>query len=218
MKRLDKALTAACTLDDSRARLNVASQAQSFTIATPVADNHKASASASQDPWQRADPWNEGTPTPSSPVRQAPPQAATAAASFGPNSADQARMNANSQDQSSIPPTWGGNGAFSQSTQPRQPEPMPQPNMMGQTIFNTPAAVSHGSNKVQYMGDQDAMARKSESVRRFSGQSVDFVNWSKRMVNHMAKVHPYLRHILEWLAVTKQEMSLSRLTKETLGP
>ena len=72
--------------------------------------------------------------------------------------------------------------------------------------------------KIQYMGDQEAMARRSESLRIFSGSSVDFMNWAKHMVDHMAKVHPHWRHVLEWMSVTKQDMSLSRLSNERLGP
>ena len=214
MQRLGIAVAQACAVEESRPRQGVVPPVQTFTMSTPTANPQNAS--ASDDPWGLSDPWNGGAPT--QPAAQASAQAAPATASFGPNSDDQARMNANGQDRPGIPPTWGGSGMFSQSTQPRQHEPMPQPRASAPTIFNTHSAISHGSHKVQYMGDQDAMARKSESVRRFSGQSVDFVNWSKRMVDHMAKVHPHWRHVLEWLAVTKQEMNLSRLSTETLGP
>ena len=69
---------------------------------------------------------------------------------------------------------------------------------------------------MQYMGDQEAMVRKSDSVRKFSGQAVDVVNWARHMVDHMAKVHPHWRHALEWLAVIKQDMSLTKIANELL--
>ena len=57
------------------------------------------------------------------------------------------------------------------------------------------------------MRDQEAM-----------GHAIDFVNWATHMVDHMAKVHPHWRHALEWMAVTKQDVSLSKLATETAGP
>ena len=40
---------------------------------------------------------------------------------------------------------------------------------------------------MQYMGDQEAMSRKSESLRKFSGNAADFNNWAKHMCDHMGK-------------------------------
>ena len=72
--------------------------------------------------------------------------------------------------------------------------------------------------KVQHMGDQDAMQRKSESARKCSGKPEDFVNWARHMVDHMAKVHPHWRYVLEWMAHTDENTSMTRLAHEQLGP
>ena len=70
------------------------------------------------------------------------------------------------------------------------------------------------------MGDQDAMSRKSESVRKYSGHALDFNIWSKHMVDHMAKVHPYWRRLLDWVVnfSAESEISMSQLQDLTLGP
>ena len=44
------------------------------------------------------------------------------------------------------------------------------------------------------------------------------MNWAKHMVDHMAKVHPPWRYLLEWVALTNQDMGMTRLANEVLGP
>ena len=72
--------------------------------------------------------------------------------------------------------------------------------------------------KIHYMGDQEAINKKDESLRRFDGSAAKFGAWAKHFVDHMAKVHPAWRSALEWFATTTEDLSFSRLYTETLGP
>ena len=68
------------------------------------------------------------------------------------------------------------------------------------------------------MGDQEAINRKNESLRRFDGTAANFANWSKHVIDHMAKVHPACRPALEWIATCEEDLSFRRLHTEDLGP
>lgn len=171
------------------------------------------------DPMQRpaGDPWRP--PTAAARQAQAPNVSPQTFDSFGPTTEDQARMAANGvSSPQAVPPSWVGPGA-APSMQPagfqtppaREPTPAtPEPPQPGPFLGS--------GNKVAYMGDQDAMQRKSGSVRRFTRKAEDFVNWAKHMVDHMAKVHPHWRYLLEWVAPTNQDMGMTRLANEVLGP
>ena len=76
--------------------------------------------------------------------------------------------------------------------------------------------MNHG--KIHYMGDQEAINKKDESLRRFDGSAAKFSAWAKHVVDHMAKVHPAWRGALEWFATTTEDVSFSKLYTETLGP
>ena len=81
-----------------------------------------------------------------------------------------------------------------------------------------PPAASMNQGKIHYMGDQEAINKKDESLRRFDGSAAKFGAWAKHFVDHMSKVHPAWRNALEWFAATTEDLSFSRLFTETLGP
>ena len=70
----------------------------------------------------------------------------------------------------------------------------------------------------QYMGDSKAMHRKSDSLRKFTGNAENYSSWSQHIVDHMSKVHPYWRYTLNWLAKTEMDISFQGLQGQTLGP
>ena len=68
------------------------------------------------------------------------------------------------------------------------------------------------------MGDAKAINTKSESLRKFSGESLDFKKWSEKMMDHLAKVHPMWKPTLEWMGSTHEDLSFQRLRREVIGP
>ena len=64
------------------------------------------------------------------------------------------------------------------------------------------------------------MNRKSESLKRFSGNASDFHNWSKHMADHMGKVHGEWKRVLEWISknVAYRTFHMATLATEFLGP
>ena len=79
------------------------------------------------------------------------------------------------------------------------PQPARPPQAAGQHGFVPPSASPH--TRIQYMGDQEAINRKNESLRKFDGSAAKFANWAKHFIDHMAKmakVHPAWRPALEW--------------------
>ena len=68
------------------------------------------------------------------------------------------------------------------------------------------------------MGNLEAMSRKSESLRRFSGNSADFTNWSEHFMDHMSRVHVSWRGVLQYISTCSEDLSLSRLHQDLLGP
>ena len=80
-----------------------------------------------------------------------------------------------------------------------------------------PQLTSGDSNKGK-MGDQEAINRKSESLRKFSGHAADFYLWSEHFIDHLSKVHTAWRYVLEWFAKPIDDVSMARLRQETLGP
>ena len=65
---------------------------------------------------------------------------------------------------------------------------------------------TNGQNKIQHMGDQDAINKKDESLRRFDGSAAKFSNWAKHFVDHMARVHPAWRKALEWFGASQEDL------------
>ena len=68
------------------------------------------------------------------------------------------------------------------------------------------------------MGHQEAMGRKSESLRKLSGQPSDFINGSEHFMGHMARVHQIWRPTLVWMSKTEDPLTANRLRNETMGP
>ncbi|MCH1582993.1 MAG: hypothetical protein L7S63_07745, partial [Flavobacteriales bacterium] len=70
----------------------------------------------------------------------------------------------------------------------------------------------------QFMGDQKAMHRKSDSLRRFTGTAENFGSWTGHMIDHMGKVHPCWRQVLNWLAATDDPLDFPSIQHAVLGP
>ena len=70
----------------------------------------------------------------------------------------------------------------------------------------------------QHMGDIKAMHRKTESLRRWSGNVENFAAWSQHMVDHMSKVHPCWRQVLTWLSTTNDLTDFANLNPTVIGP
>ena len=68
------------------------------------------------------------------------------------------------------------------------------------------------------MGNRDKMDKTPESLRKFSGNPLDFVEWAQHMIDHMGRVHPTWRPVLEWVGKSSEDLSFARLNKERLGP
>ena len=60
--------------------------------------------------------------------------------------------------------------------------------------------------------------KKSEFLRKFTGNPADFIDWSNHFMDHMAKVHISWRYTLEWVSKTKANLSMNRLRADWLGP
>ena len=73
-------------------------------------------------------------------------------------------------------------------------------------------------NDVQYMGNTKGMHPKSDSLRKFSGNTEDFAAWAQHIIDHMTKVHSYWKYTLNWLAATDCVLSYANLRGQTLGP
>ena len=68
------------------------------------------------------------------------------------------------------------------------------------------------------MGNREAMDKKSESLKKFSGNPGEFTSWANRFIDHMGRVHWDWKNTLEWLAKTPENLSYARLSNEVLGP
>ena len=75
-----------------------------------------------------------------------------------------------------------------------------------------------GHNKVQYMGNREAMDRKSESLKKYSGNPGEFTNWANRFADHMGRVHGDWKNCLQWVKETVENLSFARLSNEVMGP
>ena len=71
---------------------------------------------------------------------------------------------------------------------------------------------------MQYMGNTKDMHRKSDSLRKFSGNVEDFASWSQHVVDHMTKVHSYWKYTLNWMSTTEASLAYPDLRGQTLGP
>ena len=68
-----------------------------------------------------------------------------------------------------------------------------------------------------FMGNQEAMERKT-SLKPFSGEPGDFGDWREHFMDHMFRVHSDWRATLEWLSKTPEDITLSHLNVEVMGP
>ena len=67
------------------------------------------------------------------------------------------------------------------------------------------------------MENQEALGRKSESLRKFSGQPGDFISWSEHFMDHMARVHQVWRPTLVWMSKTEEPLTMNPLRNDTIG-
>ena len=68
------------------------------------------------------------------------------------------------------------------------------------------------------MGNSIEINKKSESLRKITGNPADIIDWSNHFIDHMAKVHISWRYTLEWISKTQENLSMSRLRADWLGP
>ena len=59
---------------------------------------------------------------------------------------------------------------------------------------------------------------KGESIRKWTGESIDFESWAEHLMDHMVKVHPEWKPALKWMAKTDESLSFTRLKGEWMGP
>ena len=57
---------------------------------------------------------------------------------------------------------------------------------------------------MEKMGNQEKMDRKSESLRKWNGDPADFVVWAEHVTDHMHRVQPTWRVVLNWLGKTDE--------------
>ena len=87
-----------------------------------------------------------------------------------------------------------------------------------QTVGAPPENRGGYSKEYGNLGNQEAMGRKSESLRKFSGQPGDFINWSEHFMDHMAHVHQVWRPTLVWMSKNEEPPTMHRLRDDTIGP
>ena len=68
------------------------------------------------------------------------------------------------------------------------------------------------------MGDSQAINSKSESLKKWNGDSADFKLWADKIMDHLSKVHPEWKPALEWMAKTDEPLTYARLANEPVGP
>ena len=68
------------------------------------------------------------------------------------------------------------------------------------------------------MGDAKAINSKSESLKKWNGESTEFRLWSEKIMDHLAKVHPEWKPSLKWISKTNESLSFTRLATEHMGP
>ena len=69
-----------------------------------------------------------------------------------------------------------------------------------------------------YMGNQEKIDAKDESLRRFNGEPETFQTWANHLRDHMGKVCAAWKPILEWMAKTDDDLSFPQLSSQVLGP
>ena len=62
------------------------------------------------------------------------------------------------------------------------------------------------------------MDKKSEALKKFTGNATDFPNWANRFMDHMGRVHGDWKNTLQWLSETNENLGYNRLSNEVLGP
>ena len=62
------------------------------------------------------------------------------------------------------------------------------------------------------------MDKRSEALKRFTGNASDFPNWANRFMDHMGRVHGDWKNTLQWLSETNENLGYARLSNEVLGP
>ena len=119
-----------------------------------------------------------------------------------------------SRNQGDATPPWSG-AQHHQRMHPQYQNYMGPQQNVGQ-FMNRPDF--HGGNKVQFMGNREAMDKKSEALKRFSGNPGEFNSWANRFIDHMGRVHPDWKNTLSWISETQENLTFARLSNEVLGP
>ena len=83
--------------------------------------------------------------------------------------------------------------------------------------LNHPNRIEHGEHR-EFMGNQKGMNRENKAMSKFSGNPGDFKDWAAHFVDHMAMVHIGWRSTLHWFSNTREDLSWSRLNRESMGP
>ena len=97
------------------------------------------------------------------------------------------------------------NQARMQQQQTQHPQPVP------------PIGSGNNPNSSEVANSME-IDKKSESLRQFSGNPTDFIDWSCHLIDHMSKVHICRRYTLEWISKTDENLSMNRLRTDWLGP
>ena len=75
-----------------------------------------------------------------------------------------------------------------------------------------------GRHEEGSMGCQKLMSKPSNKLKVYSGSPIDFDNWAKMFVNHMARVHIHWRYTLNWLSTCNGDLSFDILMGKHMGP
>ena len=171
LQRIENAVAAAVMVDTPTPTQPPRQPTQVFNVSTP------RNSQAQPDPWHQ---YREGAH-----ATAPPPNNPGSPGSFGPDAHDPARA----QQYPGVPSGWtqDPNSIFTPSSRNGAPgAPQPAQSQFAPNNGTPFQRNPYEGSRTQFMGDQDALARKSESVRKFSGHAVDVVNWAKHMVDHMA--------------------------------
>ena len=182
-------------------------------------------------------------PANASPLRQSPYQSASSAPTVGAEAAEDPLARGDPW----LNPNWGRSSATGPAqaspTTPPQPQswqgqssPAPSPWFQGnagaqnqyeshnqwlpgqpQFASQYPFGMGNGGRQ-QYMGNQERMEAKSETLKKFSGNPESFRGWADRIIDHMSKVHPEWRRLLLWMGKTNDDLSFRKLRQEVIGP
>ena len=62
------------------------------------------------------------------------------------------------------------------------------------------------------------MKKTSNKLKVYYGSQIDFDNWAKQFVNHMARVHIHWRYALNWMSNCDEDLSFAALCRQHVGP